>query len=375
MNVNTANTSNIVNESDQRIDQIIWELDWKTAEEAGNFLEWEKLDVLTLNNIKKKLAEAENYEMAQVAKNMVESMWWEEVVNQENEISNEKFQKNLNMEKEENRSTQDAQAAELLKQLSSDTESPESSETNNVSQLVDLFKTQQSEIADLQRQLLEAKKQGTDTSAILSQLRLGGTITNEVSSQLSTNDLQKLKTSPVFLRFKVKLEKPVFKKVEGRTALMFPSISVKLPKFRTKLRSRYRLNKTIKKINKYKNDSEWFMKYFLSKRQLLGWWPVWQSFTAMNMNIMKLFGLWLTKDVFEKEFFYQKETFITNLKNNITNQTDAENTTILKIENALDYHYKTYMVKKYGSYDKNYNSYEYQNRFKLNNQDDVAMAA
>lgn len=337
-----ANTTNVNNEQEEKlkwISDVLLDDDYtRDINNVKDFLSWEKLSPEDLRWLQSKMKESGKSAVAGII---------EEMLPQETEEDLQKKQEKIKEEKIEVRNEQDLKVEDLKRLLDDEVwveDKVDNLNETGISKMVELFKKQQEKITSLQKELLKANKEGTWNETIKQIIdeikKTRWTFVNKVSSELDIEQIDKLKMSPLSLRFKF----------ENRDWLS----TLQVPWFRRNLFTRWRLNKTIWHINDYKDDSNKFMNYFMTKTTFYKWWILSQKIHKSGDKLIKSLGFVKSRENFEKSFFKQRELFVKNLEDNFKSSSIDDRGSLINIKKAMDYHYQNYMVDNYGWYDTNY---------------------
>ncbi|HRX63857.1 MAG TPA: hypothetical protein P5060_02000 [Candidatus Absconditabacterales bacterium] len=124
------------------------------------------------------------------------------------------------------------------------------------------------------------------------------------------------------------------RQIDGQTVISGPQLM-----FRNNIRSRRRLNKTVKMFNKIGNDPKKAIRYILSK-----------SITGqIGMGVKKLNNRFTIRDTdkFDEVFNKQKKKFIENLESKMEKKSmsEVDKKTLQAIKDRIDYYQKAYKRK------------------------------
>ena len=258
-------------------------------------------------------------------------------MDQENEDKDKKHEKDIEEAKTQTKTEQEAKQKRLKDQLNDNNdESP-----NSI--LIDWLLDNIKKIQEMQKEILDAKK-WWDTikleELIKKLLKEKETLKTTVSEEYEEGNIWKLESSLLSFQFGAKETNWV--------------MSLQLHWYRTKLGTRYRLNRTIKRMNKHWKDSDKFMRYFLTKHSLKKWWALKSILHRKGFDIVKWIGFSMNKEDFEKAFFAKSKEFIYDLEEKLKTLGTTDQTSLQALKKQLNYHYENFMVKNYWGYDSNY---------------------
>ncbi len=237
--------------------------------------------------------------------------------------------------REQNKTSQNNEAEELKKQLEEVKKTLEEVTNKNASDLKNINNERNS----LLEEILELKKSGNTEKLKEKQLE-NDKLTKQVVDMkdkfvwklpdYGPDDIKKLKTRWIWFSLISK------KKIDGQTVISGPQL-----KFRNNIRSRRRLNKTIKMFNKIWNDPKRAVRYIMSKTALTKWWKIWMWIKRIkNQLTIK------DTDKFDEVFNEQKKNFIDDLSAKMwDNISTDDKATIKVISDRVDYHQKAYKRK------------------------------
>lgn len=161
-----------------------------------------------------------------------------------------------------------------------------------------------------------------EKEALKAQLR------NSLPPKYDGKTIQKLKTRRLWVKILSR------RKIDGVTEYNGPKLI-----FRNNIRSRNKINKTIKKFNTIGDDPKRWMQYILAKSSMTWWWKLWAGLRRLKNTIT-------IKDTkkFDRVFTKQKKKFIDNLekKMDANSMSEKDKKTLQAIKKRVDYYYKAY---------------------------------
>ena len=332
MSITKAWTSPTTANENKELSLDIFEWVENTTENRKNFLE---ISSDELKSLQAKAISDENYEVAAIIRDVLK-----EKDSHEQESKNAEFKEELNKAKEEDREQNEKQIANLKQQLMS-WNIDEETLKKTLNELIRSFEENEKRNREANSKLLEDIKNAKNSWNEQELKRLRWIIKNLALEKKALKDkfagelpkydsaeIAKLKTKRIGFKFAWKTE------LDGQTVLTWPQLLL-----RRNIRSRNRINKTVKNLNSIWNDPKKWVNYIMTKASLLEWWRMWTWYK----NVKNFFTIRDTK-TFDEVFNKHKKRFIDDLesKMDLNSMSDADKKTISAIKARLDYYQKAY---------------------------------
>ncbi|HOG15048.1 MAG TPA: hypothetical protein PK674_00480 [Candidatus Absconditabacterales bacterium] len=332
MSITKAGTSTTTANENKELSLDIFEGVENTTENRKNFLE---ISSDELKSLQAKAISDQNYEVAAIIRDVLK-----EKDSHEQESKNAEFKEELNKAKEEDREQNEKQIANLKQQLMSGNIDEETLK-KTLNELIRSFEENEKRNREANSKLLEDIKNAKNSGNEQELKRLRGIIKNLALEKKALKDkfagelpkydsaeIAKLKTKRVGFKLAGKM------KLDGQTVLTGPQLLL-----RRNIRSRNRINKTVKNLNSIGNDPKKGVNYIMTKASLseggrIGSW----------YKNMKNFFTIRDTNTFDKIFNEHKKKFIDDLesKMDLNSMSDADKKTIAAIKARLDYYQKAY---------------------------------
>ena len=332
MSITKAWTSTTTANENKELSLDIFEWVENTTENRKNFLE---ISSDELKSLQAKAISDQNYEVAAIIRDVLK-----EKDSHEQESKNAEFKEELNTAKEEDREQNEKQIANLKQQLMS-WNIDEATLKKTLNELIRSFEENEKRNREANSKLLEDIKKAKNSwnEQELKRLRWqidklnseNKKLKDEFAGELSKYDsaeIAKLKTKRIGFKLAWKTE------LDGQTVLTWPQLLL-----RRNIRSRNRINKTVKNLNSIWNDPKKWVSYIMTKASLSEWWRIWSWYK----NVKNFFTIRDTK-TFDEVFNKHKKRFIDDLesKMDLNSMSDADKKTISAIKARLDYYQKAY---------------------------------
>jgi len=316
----------------------------------------EKLSKLSNEQLKSLQAKAisdENYEVAAIIRDVLKAKSWDEqeiIDVSENELKDTETKEQFEQEREEYNEESEKKIEELKKQLADFEKRNENLEERNenleeriksLEEAIKIFEENEKRNREANSKLLEDIKNAKNSwnEQELKRLRWqidklnseNKKLKDEFAGELPKYDsaeIAKLKTKRIGFKLAWKT------KLDGQTVLTWPQLLL-----RRNIRSRNRINKTVKNLNSIWNDPKKWVSYIMTKASLSEWWRIWSWYK----NVKNFFTIRDTK-TFDEVFNKHKKRFIDDLesKMDLNSMSDADKKTIAAIKARLDYYQKAY---------------------------------
>ncbi len=332
MSITKAWTSTTTANENKELSLDIFEWVENTTENRKNFLE---ISSDELKSLQAKAISDQNYEVAAIIRDVLK-----EKDSHEQESKNAEFKEELNKAKEEDREQNEKQIANLKQQLMS-WNIDEETLKKTLNELIRSFEENEKRNREANSKLLEDIKNAKNSWNEQELKRLRWIIKNLALEKKALKDkfagelpkydsaeIAKLKTKRVGFKLAWKM------KLDGQTVLTWPQLLL-----RRNIRSRNRINKTVKNLNSIWNDPKKWVNYIMTKASLSEWWRIWSWYKNM-----KNFFTIRDTNTFDKIFNEHKKKFIDDLesKMDLNSMSDADKKTIAAIKARLDYYQKAY---------------------------------
>jgi len=332
MSITKAWTSTTTANENKELSLDIFEWVENTTENRKNFLE---ISSDELKSLQAKAISDQNYEVAAIIRDVLK-----EKDSHEQESKNAEFKEELNTAKEEDREQNEKQIANLKQQLMS-WNIDEATLKKTLNELIRSFEENEKRNREANSKLLEDIKKAKNSwnEQELKRLRWqidklnseNKKLKDEFAGELPKYDsaeIAKLKTKRIGFKLAWKTE------LDGQTVLTWPQLLL-----RRNIRSRNRINKTVKNLNSIWNDPKKWVSYIMTKASLSEWWRIWSWYK----NVKNFFTIRDTK-TFDEVFNKHKKRFIDDLesKMDLNSMSDADKKTISAIKARLDYYQKAY---------------------------------
>ncbi len=332
MSITKAWTSPTTANENKELSLDIFEWVENTTENRKNFLE---ISSDELKSLQAKAISDQNYEVAAIIRDVLK-----EKDSHEQESKNAEFKEELNTAKEEDREQNEKQIANLKQQLMS-WNIDEATLKKTLNELIRSFEENEKRNREANSKLLEDIKKAKNSwnEQELKRLRWqidklnseNKKLKDEFAGELPKYDsaeIAKLKTKRIGFKLAWKTE------LDGQTVLTWPQLLL-----RRNIRSRNRINKTVKNLNSIWNDPKKWVSYIMTKASLSEWWRIWSWYK----NVKNFFTIRDTK-TFDEVFNKHKKRFIDDLesKMDLNSMSDADKKTISAIKARLDYYQKAY---------------------------------
>ena len=332
MSITKAWTSTTTANENKELSLDIFEWVENTTENRKNFLE---ISSDELKSLQAKAISDQNYEVAAIIRDVLK-----EKDSHEQESKNAEFKEELNTAKEEDREQNEKQIANLKQQLMS-WNIDEETLKKTLNELIRSFEENEKRNREANSKLLEDIKKAKNSwnEQELKRLRWqidklnseNKKLKDEFAGELPKYDsaeIAKLKTKRIGFKLAWKTE------LDGQTVLTWPQLLL-----RRNIRSRNRINKTVKNLNSIWNDPKKWVSYIMTKASLSEWWRIWSWYK----NVKNFFTIRDTK-TFDEVFNKHKKRFIDDLesKMDLNSMSDADKKTISAIKARLDYYQKAY---------------------------------
>ena len=332
MSITKAWTSTTTANENKELSLDIFEWVENTTENRKNFLE---ISSDELKSLQAKAISDQNYEVAAIIRDVLK-----EKDSHEQESKNAEFKEELNTAKEEDREQNEKQIANLKQQLMS-WNIDEATLKKTLNELIRSFEENEKRNREANSKLLEDIKKAKNSwnEQELKRLRWqidklnseNKKLKDEFAGELPKYDsaeIAKLKTKRIGFKLAWKTE------LDGQTVLTWPQLLL-----RRNIRSRNRINKTVKNLNSIWNDPKKWVNYIMTKASLSEWWRIWSWYK----NVKNFFTIRDTK-TFDEVFNKHKKRFIDDLesKMDLNSMSDADKKTISAIKARLDYYQKAY---------------------------------
>ena len=332
MSITKAWTSTTTANENKELSLDIFEWVENTTENRKNFLE---ISSDELKSLQAKAISDQNYEVAAIIRDVLK-----EKDSHEQESKNAEFKEELNTAKEEDREQNEKQIANLKQQLMS-WNIDEETLKKTLNELIRSFEENEKRNREANSKLLEDIKKAKNSwnEQELKRLRWqidklnseNKKLKDEFAGELPKYDsaeIAKLKTKRIGFKLAWKTE------LDGQTVLTWPQLLL-----RRNIRSRNRINKTVKNLNSIWNDPKKWVSYIMTKASLSEWWRIWSWYK----NVKNFFTIRDTK-TFDEVFNKHKKRFIDDLesKMDLNSMSDADKKTISAIKAILDYYQKAY---------------------------------
>lgn len=324
--------SNIVKTSGEEISLEKFEWITNTPESVQKISE--DYSVKELKSFKNFAVAKEKYDIAQIVKLALDKKTGEEVDKEDLEKRREIEENRKEYEKNKDKEILD------LKTKLSNSEGENEELLGKISSLEKELEQNKKENSDNLEKLKEAKKSWDEEKikqlkALIKKLALEKKgLKDKFTWELpkyDSKEINKLKTKRIGFKLVSSHN------INGQTVLTWPQLLL-----RRNIRSRNRINKTIKKLNKIWNDSTRWIKYVLSKSSLRTLWRFWTWYK-------QLFNPFSIRDTekFDKVFDEQKTKFINDLESAMdkNRMSDDDKKTLQLIKNRIDYYQKAYKRK------------------------------
>jgi len=332
MSITKAWTSPTTANENKELSLDIFEWVENTTENRKNFLE---ISSDELKSLQAKAISDGNFEVAIIIRDVLK-----EKDSHEQEPKNAEFKEELNKAKEEDREQNKKQIANLKQQLMS-WNIDEETLKKTLNELIRSFEENEKRNREANSKLLEDIKNAKNSWNEQELKRLRWQIEKLTSEKKALKDkfagelpkydsaeIAKLKTKRVEFKLAWKM------KLDGQTVLTWPQLLL-----RRNIRSRNRINKTVKNLNSIWNDPKKWVSYIMTKASLSEWWRIWSWYKNM-----KNFFTIRDTNTFDKIFNEHKKKFIDDLesKMDLNSMSDADKKTIAAIKARLDYYQKAY---------------------------------
>lgn len=332
MSITKAWTSATTANENKELSLDIFEWVENTTENRKNFLE---ISSDELKSLQAKAISDKNYEVAAIIRDVLK-----EKDSHEQESKNAEFKEELNKAKEEDREQNKKQITNLKQQLMS-WNIDEETLKKTLNELIRSFEENEKRNREANSKLLEDIKNAKNSwnEQELKRLRWQiekltlekKALKDKFAGELPKYDsaeISKLKTKRVEFKLAWKM------KLDGQTVLTWPQLLL-----RRNIRSRNRINKTVKNLNSIWNDPKKWVSYIMTKASLSEWWRIWSWYKNM-----KNFFTIRDTNTFDKIFNEHKKKFIDDLesKMDLNSMSDADKKTIAAIKARLDYYQKAY---------------------------------
>lgn len=332
MSITKAWTSATTANENKELSLDIFEWVENTTENRKNFLE---ISSDELKSLQAKAISDGNFEVAIIIRDVLK-----EKDSHEQESKNAEFKEELNKAKEEDREQNKKQIANLKQQLMS-WNIDEETLKKTLNELIRSFEENEKRNREANSKLLEDIKNAKNSwnEQELKRLRWQIDKLNSENKKLKDKfagelpkydsaEIAKLKTKRIGFKLAWKTE------LDGQTVLTWPQLLL-----RRNIRSRNRINKTVKNLNSIWNDPKKWVNYIMTKASLLEWWRMWTWYK----NVKNFFTIRDTK-TFDEVFNKHKKRFIDDLesKMDLNSMSDADKKTIAAIKARLDYYQKAY---------------------------------
>lgn len=332
MSITKAWTSPTTANENKELSLDIFEWVENTTENRKNFLE---ISSDELKSLQAKAISDKNYEVAAIIRDVLK-----EKDSHEQESKNAEFKEELNKAKEEDREQNKKQITNLKQQLMS-WNIDEETLKKTLNELIRSFEENEKRNREANSKLLEDIKNAKNSwnEQELKRLRWQiekltlekKALKDKFAGELPKYDsaeISKLKTKRVEFKLAWKM------KLDGQTVLTWPQLLL-----RRNIRSRNRINKTVKNLNSIWNDPKKWVSYIMTKASLSEWWRIWSWYKNM-----KNFFTIRDTNTFDKIFNEHKKKFIDDLesKMDLNSMSDADKKTIAAIKARLDYYQKAY---------------------------------
>ncbi len=316
----------------------------------------EKLSKLSNEQLKSLQAKAisdQNYEVAAIIRDVLKAKSWDEqeiIDVSENELKDTETKEQFEQEREEYNEESEKKIEELKKQLADFEKRNENLEERNenleeriksLEEAIKIFEENEKRNREANSKLLEDIKKAKNSWNEQELKRLRWIIKNLALEKKALKDkfagelpkydsaeIAKLKTKRIGFKLARKM------KLDGQTVLTWPQLLL-----RRNIRSRNRINKTVKNLNSIWNDPKKWVNYIMTKASLSEWWRIWSWYKNM-----KNFFTIRDTNTFDKIFNEHKKKFIDDLesKMDLNSMSDADKKTIAAIKARLDYYQKAY---------------------------------
>lgn len=265
--------------------------------------------------------------------------------------------KNRNLETESS-STSEEELEEKKQEIENEKEEAEASKDQKIDDLKRQLNEQSDKVSDLEKRLQELHKnlesKEKDNSSLLDKIKEAKRAGDQEEVSRLKKEIEALKAEKKALKDKYTWKLPKYdgkdisklktkriefnllsrKNIDGQTVLSGPQLM-----FRNNVRSRKRLNKTIKAMNTIGNDPKKWVNYIISKASLIQWWKI-----GSGIKSIKNFFTIRDTNKLDEVFKEHKQKFIENLESKMDSKgmSEEDKKTIESIKNRADYYLAAY---------------------------------